>query len=145
MRIGSCISILSEIRDTEYKEATESVFLLEGHAKSEFHNISSPVHIKKGEHNIQYNNQFCGRHTIASPAFHALTISYDHSFLKGMLQSDDTSSLGRLANSLYGGKTFLANYNALPCRIRINEIITAIRQCRFTGLTRYLFFGEQDA
>ena len=28
------------------------VFLLEGHAKSEFHNISSPVHIKKRENTI---------------------------------------------------------------------------------------------
>src|SRR6185503_18543816 len=90
-----------------------SVFVLDGHSESQFDNISAPLLFNKGHHNIQYNHQFTGRHIISSPAFRALTITYDLTFLKGLLQSDDTRCIAQLANCVYGGKTFLANKQAL--------------------------------
>jgi AraC family transcriptional activator of pyochelin receptor len=132
-----------QLIDDEPKETAESVFVLDGHSESQFDNIADPLLFKKGHHNIQYNHQFAGRHIISSPSFHALTITYDLTFLKGLLQQDDTRLVGQLANCMYGRKTFLANTNALPYQGRISEVITAIRQCRFAGVTRYLFLESR--
>ncbi len=132
-----------QLVDDELKETAESVFVLDGSSKSQFHNLSSPLTLNKGHHNIQYNHQFGGEHIISSPSFHALTVTYDLHFLKRLLQRDDTRSIGQLANCVYGRKTFLAGQNALQCQGRTSEVIGAIRQCRFTGVTRYLFLESK--
>jgi AraC family transcriptional regulator, transcriptional activator of the genes for pyochelin and ferripyochelin receptors len=132
-----------QLVDDDPKEAAESVFLLNGNSESQFDNISSPLLFNKGRHNIQYNRQFAGKHIINSPCFHALTITYDLAFLKGLFQHDDTPGVGQLANCVYGQKTFLPARNALPCSGRITEVIGAIRQCRFAGVTRYLFLESK--
>jgi AraC-like DNA-binding protein len=132
-----------QLIDDEPKETAESVFVLDGDSESQFDNIGSPLLFNKGHHNIQYNPQFAGRHIICAPAFRALTITYDITFLKGLMQSDDTRSIGHLANSVHGGKTFLGYKNALRCHGKISEIIGAIRTCRFTGITRYLFLESK--
>jgi AraC family transcriptional regulator, transcriptional activator of the genes for pyochelin and ferripyochelin receptors len=127
----------------EPKETAESVFLLEGSVESRFPNISSPLHFNKHQHNLQYNCEFGGEHIINSPCFHALTITYDLTFLDELFQSDDNRSIGQLANCVHKKKTYLANHHALQTGGRIAEVIGAIRQCRFTGTMRYLFLESK--
>lgn len=127
----------------EPKETAESVFVLDGSSESQFHNISTPLRFNKYHHNLQYNDLFGGGHTIHSPSFHALTITYDLPFLNSLFQSDDSSNIGQLANAVHQKKTYLASDDALPYTGRIAEVIGAIRQCRFTGITRYLFLESK--
>jgi AraC family transcriptional activator of pyochelin receptor len=127
----------------EPKETAESVFVLDGHAESRFPNISSPLRFNKNHHNLQYNYQFGGEHTIHSPCFHALTITYDLRFLEELFQSDESRCIGQLANCVHRKKTYLANHHALQSGSRIAEVIGAITQCRFTGTTRYLFLESK--
>jgi AraC-like DNA-binding protein len=132
-----------QLIDDAPKETAESVFVLAGDSESRFDNIAAPVNFNKGHHNIQYNAHFASKHIMHSPAFHALTITYDLAFLKGLLQSDDNRSISDLANCLYSGKTFLGHTNFLPYQGRIAEVIGAISTCRFAGVTRYLFLESK--
>ncbi|MCS3794685.1 AraC-like DNA-binding protein [Chitinophagaceae bacterium OAS944] len=131
-----------QLIDDNPKEAAESVFVLNGSAQSQFHNHSSSLSFTKGQHNLQYNREFTGNHIISTSCFHALTISYDPNFLKGLLQSDDPGT-ERLADCLHGAKTYLASHDALQCTARIAGVIGAIRECRFTGMIRYLFLESK--
>lgn len=127
----------------EPRETAESVFVLEGQVESRFPNLASPLTFNKHQHNLQYNQTFGGEHIIHSPGFHALTITYDLSFLHQLFTSDDSRGMGQLANCVQQKKTFLANRRALLYGGRIAEVIGAIRQCRFTGTTRYLFLESK--
>ena len=132
-----------QLIDDSPKEAAESVFVLNGSSQSQFHNHSSPLSFNKGQHNLQYNHEFTGNHIINTSCFHALTITYDPCFLKGLLQSDDDPGIGKLADCVYGGKTYLASHHALQCNERIAGVIGSIRECRFTGMIRYLFLESR--
>jgi AraC family transcriptional regulator, transcriptional activator of the genes for pyochelin and ferripyochelin receptors len=132
-----------QLIDDNPKEAAESVFVLNGSAQSQFHNHSSRLYFNKGQHNLQYNHEFTGNHMINTTCFHALTISYDLNFLKGLLQTDTPGSIGRLANCVHGSKTYLAAHHALPCNERISSVIGAIRECQLTGMIRYLFLESK--
>lgn len=131
-----------QLIDDSPKEAAESVFVLNGSSKSQFHNHASPLLFNKGQHNLQYNHEFTGNHIINTSCFHALTITYDPYFLKGLLQSDDRGT-EKLADCVHGAKTYLASQHALQCNERIAGVIGAIRECRFTGMIRYLFLESK--
>src|SRR5689334_22644053 len=64
------------------QETAESVFVLAGSSQSNFENLPSPLSFHKNHHNFQYNQHFGGEHIFSTPAFHALTITYDLAFLK---------------------------------------------------------------
>ncbi len=64
-------------------------------------------------------------------------------FLKQLLQNDDSSIIGQLANCVYGQKTFIATCKALPFQGRVAEVISSIKQCPFSGVTRYLFLESK--
>lgn len=132
-----------QLIDDEPKETAESVFVLNGSSQSQFHNLSSPIRFNKGHHNLQYNQEFGGDHIISSPCFHALTVTYDLHFLKGLTQNDDSRSIGRLADCVHGRKTFLASDDVLQCNGSISSVIAAIKECRFTGLMRYFFLESK--
>jgi AraC-like DNA-binding protein len=132
-----------QLIEQEAAESAESVFVLDGNSESHFHNLSSSLPFNKNYHNFQYNRHFGGKHTFSSPAFHALAVTYDLPFLKQLLQSDDSAGIGQLANCVHGQKTFLAAPKALPFRGRLAEVIGSIRQCPFSGVTRYLFLESK--
>jgi AraC-like DNA-binding protein len=132
-----------QLVEEETKETAESVFVLDGASESHFHNLSSPLRFNKNHHNFQYNQHFGGEHIISSTGFHALTITYDIKFLKQLLKSDDNSAIGQLANCVYGQKTYVATSKALPFQGRVAEVIGSMRQCPFTGVTRYLFLESK--
>src|SRR5436190_21164342 len=75
--------------EEEWKESAESVFIIDGAAESKFPNFSSSLHLKKANHNLQYNPDFGGEHLITTPGFHALTVSYDMDFLQRILHNGD--------------------------------------------------------
>lgn len=132
-----------ELVDNEMSETAESVFVLNGAAESNFHNLSSPLRLDKNQHNFQYNKHFGGEHIINAAGFHALTITYELDFLQQLFQTDENSVLDQLANSMQVKKTYVASQKTLHCSGRIAEAIAHIRQCRFTGVTRYLFLESK--
>lgn len=139
LQAGQPFKLLEE----EVKETAESVFVLDGGAESHFYNLPSSLRFKKNHHNFQYNQQFGGEHIIGSSGFHALTITYDIKFLNQLLQNDDSPVIGQLANCLYQQKNFVAAEGALPFQGRVTEVVGSMRQCPFTGVTRYLFLESK--
>ena len=132
-----------QLEEEEWKESAESVFIIEGAAESRFQNLSSSLQLKKNNHNLQYNPAFGGEHLITSPGFHALTISYDLGFLQRILHSDENRSIAALANSLEKKKTWMAANNAMAYDSRISEIVHSIRNCSFSGITRYIYLESK--
>jgi AraC family transcriptional regulator, transcriptional activator of the genes for pyochelin and ferripyochelin receptors len=132
-----------QLVDSEMSETAESVFVLNGGAQSNFHNVSTSLQFGKGHHNFQYNKHFGGEHVIDASGFHALTITYEMDFLQQLFQTDDNSVLGRLANSVQAKKTYVASGKTLHCSGRIAEVIANINQCPFNGVIRYLFLESK--
>jgi AraC family transcriptional regulator, transcriptional activator of the genes for pyochelin and ferripyochelin receptors len=132
-----------QLVNDEMSETAESVFVLNGGAESNFHNLSSSLRMNKNQHNFQYNKYFGGEHVINAGGFHALTITYELDFLQQLFQTDDSSILGQLANNMQAKKTYVASRKTLHCNGRIAEVIGAIRQCPFNGVTRYLFLESK--
>jgi AraC family transcriptional regulator, transcriptional activator of the genes for pyochelin and ferripyochelin receptors len=132
-----------QLVDNEINETAESVFVLNGGAQSNFHNMHSSLQFGKNHHNFQYNKHFGGEHVIDAGGFHALTITYEMDFLQQLFQTDDNSVLGQLANSVQAKKTYVASAKTLQCNGRIAEVIANIKQCPFTGVTRYLFLESK--
>src|SRR6188768_3689486 len=66
-----------QLVDNEINETAESVFVLNGGAQSNFHNMHSSLQFGKNHHNFQYNKHFGGEHVINAGGFHALTITYE--------------------------------------------------------------------
>lgn len=132
-----------QLVEEDVKESAESVFVLGGAAESNFYNGPSSLRFKKNHHNFQYNRQFGGEHLIGSSGFHALTITYDIKFLSQLLQQDDSPVIGQLANCMHGQTSFIAATEPLPVQGRIAEVIGSMRQCPFTGVTRYLFLESK--
>lgn len=129
--------------DSEMSETAESVFVLNGGAESNFHNMSSSLKFGRNHHNFQYNRNFGGHHVIEAAGFHALTITYQIDFLRQLFQTDDHSVLVQLAKSMQAKKTYVAGKKTLHCQGRMAEVIAHIRQCPFTGVSRYLFLESK--
>lgn len=125
--------------DTVPKESTESVFVLQGNVESRFENLRKPLHFKKQQHNIQYNTSFAGTHVIHSPIFHACTITYHPHYLNGLVEEEPVGALANFCRHLEKKTNFLGASDALYWQQHIAELLQAIRQCPFMGITRYLF------
>lgn len=132
-----------QLVDNDMSETAESVFVLNGGAQSNFHNMSSSLQFGKDGHNFQYNKHFGGEHMIDAEGFHALTITYEMNFLQQLFQTDDNSVLGQLANSVQAKKTYVASKRTLHCGGRVAGVIAHIKQCPFNGITRYLFLESK--
>ena len=121
------------------KESTESVFVLQGNVESRFDNLKLPLHFKKQQHNIQYNTTFAGTHTIHSPVFHACTITYHPDYLNSLVEKEPVGALANFCKHLEKKTNFLGAANAFYWQQRISELLQSIRQCPFSGITRYIF------
>jgi AraC-like DNA-binding protein len=132
-----------QLVDNDMSETAESVFVLNGGAQSNFHNMSSSLQFGKNHHNFQYNKYFGGEHIIDADGFHALTITYELDFLQQLFQTDDNSVLGRLASSVQVKKTYMASNKTLHYSGKIAEVIANIKRCPFNGVTRYLFLESK--
>jgi AraC-like DNA-binding protein len=125
--------------DTAPKETAESVFVLQGDVESRFSNLQEPLYFGRQQHNIQYNTNFSGTHIIHSPQFHACTITYHPDYLNSLAEDEQTGALGLFCKHLQKKTHFLGAAGALCWQQRMVELILAIRQCSFQGITRYIF------
>ena len=125
--------------DTAPKESTESVFVIQGDVESRFDNMREPLYFGKQQHNIQYNTTFSGTHIIHSPTFHACTITYHPEYLNSIIEQEPDGALSNFCKHLQKKTNFLGATDAFYWQQRIAELIQAIRQCPFTGITRYIF------
>ena len=125
--------------DTVPKESAESVFVIQGDVESRFENLREPIYFGKKQHNIQYNSSFSGTHVIHSPTFHACTITYHPDYLNSLVEQEPIGALSNFCKHLQKKTNFLAAENSLYWQQRIAELIKAIRECPFSGITRYIF------
>ena len=125
--------------DAVPKETAESVFVLQGDVESRFDNLREPLYFGRQQHNIQYNTNFSGTHIIHSPRFHACTITYHPDYLNSLAEDESTGALGLFSNHLQKKTRFLGAVKGLCWQQRMADLIMAIRQCAFTGITRYIF------
>lgn len=131
------------LHDTQPKECAESVFILEGDVESRFSYLKKPIHFSRLNHNIQYSTTFAGNHIVHSGKFHALTITYDLSYLNALLQQNENGSLEALTKNLYLRENFIATQQSISWNKRIAEVIHAVRECPFQGATRYIFIESK--
>lgn len=132
-----------QLIDSNAKEAAESVFILKGDAESHFPYLKAPLHFSKQNHSIQYSTDFAGNHIIHSGNFHALTITYDLSYLNALLQTNENGSLRELSKNMFRKENFLAAPYRSDWNGRIAEVIQLILQCNFHGLTRYILIESK--
>jgi len=125
--------------DSSPKETAESVFVLQGDVESQFSNLREPLYFGKQQHNIQYNVDFSGSHIIHSRRFHACTITYHADYLNSLAETETSGALGLFSKHLQKKTNFLGAAGALCWQQRMAELIQAIRQCPFEGITRYIF------
>lgn len=127
------------IYDAVPKEEAESIFVLEGDVESRFNNLREPLYFSRQQHNIQYSTNFSGTHIIHSPRFHTCAITYHPGYLNSLVEDESTGALSLFCNHLQKKTHFLGAANGLHWQQRIAELIRAVRQCPFTGITRYIF------
>jgi len=125
--------------DAAPKETAESVFVLQGDVESRFDNLPDSLYFSKQQHNIQYNTNFSGTHTIHSPQFHACTITYHADYLISLVEDEPNGALGLFSKHLEKKTHFLGAATGLCWQQRMAELIQSIRQCPFSGITRYIF------
>jgi AraC family transcriptional activator of pyochelin receptor len=125
--------------DTVPNETAESVFVLRGDVESKFNNKKEPIYFSGQQHNIQYNTDFSGTHIIHSPKFHACTITYHPGYLNSLAEDESSAALGMFCKHLQKKNDFLGAASSLSWQQRMAELILAIRQCTFSGMTRYIF------
>lgn len=137
------VSIRSErplvLCDTQSIEDVNSAYILSGGIESRFSNIKNHVGFKRDRHGFQYNPTFQADHIIHSGRFDAFQISYNLSFFKNLIGSSELGTLDKVAESMERKAVFFASPDQLEVQPRMAEIIFAIKNCMFQGLTRYLF------
>jgi AraC-like DNA-binding protein len=113
--------------------------VLHGNVESQFCNLPHSLHFNQRQHNIQYNTDFCGTHIIHTPEFHACTITYHTEYVKSFAESEQDEMLSMFSRHVHKKKNFLGAAHALQSQHQMTEIIASIRQCKFQGVTRYIF------
>ncbi len=132
-----------QLSDTQGEEGAESLFVLQGNVESRFDAFDQPLVFHRNHQSIQYNPRFSGIHLIRPGRFHALTISYDISYLAGLLSSGCSGPLQELGERIRKKQSFLAAPHALDVSGRISAVIHAMQQCPFAGATRYVFLESK--
>ncbi|GAA4460592.1 hypothetical protein GCM10023189_35910 [Nibrella saemangeumensis] len=128
--------LFCDVSDTE---DANSAFILSGGIESRFSNVKKPVDFRRERHGFQYNPSFQAEHIVHSGHFDAFQITYDLPFFRELIQSTETSTLDKVANSMDRREVFFASPDRFGVQPRMADIIQAIRTCTFQGFTRYLF------
>jgi AraC-like DNA-binding protein len=120
-------------------EGAESVFVLEGRATSHFSRISKPVIAQTNRHTFQYSPDFTAGHTIEPGRFNVVHIGFDMDFFKSIVQSAEDKQIDIICNSMERKEAFLPSHEHLLMQPRMLDILNAIKNCPFNGLTRLLY------
>ena len=132
-----------QMLDTQEQEGAESLFVLKGDVESSFEAYKHPLSFSSQNQSIQYNTNFSGSHLVRSTEFHALTITYDLSYLNGLLQSGGNCVLENLGNSILRRENYLSMPYSMTVSGRIAEVIHTLQTCPFQGVTRYIFIESK--
>jgi AraC-like DNA-binding protein len=132
-----------QMLDTQEEEGAESLFVLKGDVESSFEAYKHPLSFGSQNQSIQYNTNFSGTHLVRSTEFHALSISYDLSYINGLVQSGGTGPLKDLGKSIHRKENFLSTPYSMAVSGRIAEVIHTLQTCPFQGITRYIFIESK--
>ncbi len=120
-------------------EMAESVFVLEGCIHSDFDRISNPLVAEKQHHGLHYNQEFTGKHVIKPGRFDAYQINFHLPFFKSIVHGAEDRLLDAIGNSVERHEPYLATSDNILLQPQMLEIIRAINNCRFSGITKCLY------
>lgn len=125
--------------DPENAETISSSFILSGDVESQFTLNNHSVLHWGHTHGFQYTPDFQGEHIIHNHKLHAFSLVYDNAYFKSMAQSAGVGYLDNVLDCMERGETLLVPPGKLLLQPRMAELLHAIVQCSFQGLTKYLF------
>ncbi|RDC64050.1 helix-turn-helix transcriptional regulator [Adhaeribacter pallidiroseus] len=125
--------------DPESTEKISSSFILSGDVESQFALNKNPVVHWVNTHGFQYTPDFQGRHIIHNHKLQAFSLNYDNAYFKSLAQSSGMPYLDKVLDCMERGETLLVSPGELVMQPRMAELLHAMVQCKFQGLTKYLF------
>ncbi|UFH54575.1 AraC family transcriptional regulator [Spirosoma sp. KNUC1025] len=125
--------------DPENSEIISSSFILDGDIESQFSINKQPVRHWINTHGFQYTPDFQGEHIILNRKVKAISLVYDKPYFKSIAQSAGSAYLDNVLDCMERGETLLVAPGKLLLQPRMAELLQAISQCSFQGLTKYLF------
>jgi AraC family transcriptional activator of pyochelin receptor len=125
--------------DPESVEMISSSFVLDGEIESQFALDSNSVNHWVNTHGFQYTPDFQGQHIIHNKKLQAFSLVYNNNYFKALAQSSGVPYFDKVLNCMERGETLLVPPGKLLLQPRMAELLHAILQCSFQGLTRYLF------
>ncbi|RCR68188.1 helix-turn-helix transcriptional regulator [Larkinella punicea] len=125
--------------DPENSENVSSSFILDGNVESQFALNNHSVRHWGNTHGFQYTPDFQGKHIILNRKLQAFSLSYNSNYFKSLTQSAGSAYLDHVVDCMERGETLLVPPGQLLLQPRMAELLHAIVQCRFQGLTKYLF------
>jgi AraC family transcriptional activator of pyochelin receptor len=125
--------------DPESAEKVGSSFILDGNIESQFTLNKNSVLHWGNTHGFQYTPDFQGEHIIHNRKLQAFSFFYDNDYFKSIAQSSGINYLDNVLNCMERGETLLVAPGKLLLQPRMAELLHAIVQCSFQGLTKYLF------
>ncbi|WP_158267608.1 helix-turn-helix transcriptional regulator [Adhaeribacter arboris] len=125
--------------DPESSEKVSSSFVLSGDLESQFSLHKEPVTHWVNTHGFQYTPDFQGQHIIHNQKLQAFSFSYDNAYFKSIAQSAGVTYLDKVLDCMDRGETLLVPPGKLALLPRMAELLHAIVQCKFQGITKYLF------
>ncbi|MDQ3290919.1 MAG: helix-turn-helix transcriptional regulator [Bacteroidota bacterium] len=125
--------------DPESSEKIGSSFILSGDLESQFSLNKNSVAHWVNTHGFQYTPDFQGKHIIHNQKLQAFSLFYDNTYFKSLAQSAGVKYLDKVLDCMERGETLLVPPGKLILQPRMAELLHAIVQCPFQGLTKYLF------
>lgn len=123
----------------ESQEGAESVFILDGCIAANFDRLSKPLQSQEHHHALHYNQEFTGEHIMAPGRFEAYHLNFDLPFFKSIVQGTDDRLMEAIGNSIERQEPYLAHPAEFQVQPQMLEIIRAVNNCRFTGITKCMY------
>jgi AraC-like DNA-binding protein len=125
--------------DPESTEMVSSSFILDGNIESQFKLNKNSVLHWVNTHGFQYTPDFQGEHIIHDQKLQAFSLVYDKAYFKSIAESAGVKYLDKVLDCMARGETLLVPPGKLMMQPRMAELLHAVVQCSFQGLTKYLF------
>ncbi len=125
--------------DLDYAERISSSFVLGGGLESQFSLDKTSVLHWSHTHSFHYTPDFSGKHIIHNGDVKAFSLSYEKAFFKSIAQTAKLKYLDKVLDCMDREETLTVPPGKMLLQPRIAELLNAITQCCFQGLTKYLF------
>lgn len=94
---------------------------------------------EKNKHSFQYCPNFAGTHLINPGRFQVLHLTFNLPFLQSILQTAQEAHTDSICNRIERKEAFPLTPEHLMLRPDMLNVLSAIGNCRFTGMTRLLY------